>query len=107
MTAQSNKTRTRFTLGPLNYRRDRDGCDDTWDIYHAADGGVITSVPFWDCDPEWMAKAEATARLFASSPELLKALECLLSAGPNGNANRYNTAVNRARAAIAKAKGTK
>ena len=31
------------------YSRDRDGCDDTFDIWDTQTNKVITSVPFWDC----------------------------------------------------------
>jgi hypothetical protein len=61
--------------GPYAYRRDSDGCDDTFDITDAR-GTHLTSVPFWD-DPETdhAARAESIARLFAAAPTMLAALQ--------------------------------
>ena len=92
-------------LGPFGYRPDKDGCDDTWDIYDLCDNGVIASIPFWDCGPAWMELSETTARLFAASPDLAQALDELVGAWPNGDADLYHNAVERASAIIARAMG--
>lgn len=61
--------------GPFTYRRDRDGCDDTFDIVDHR-GVVITSIRFWDePDTDHAERAEAIARLFAAAPDMLAALE--------------------------------
>jgi hypothetical protein len=65
-----------FPSGPYTYCRDKDGCDDVWLIYAAGADRPITGIPFWGDKPEWQARAEATARLFAAAPALLEAL-CL------------------------------
>ncbi len=42
--------------------RDRDGVDDVFLIRDTAADQVIDSVPFWDTDPDWEARAEDEAR---------------------------------------------
>jgi hypothetical protein len=44
------------------YNRDRDGCDDTFDIWDIQRGKVIDSVPFWDSVEGEEAEAEEDAR---------------------------------------------
>jgi hypothetical protein len=41
------------------YSRDRDGCDDTFDIWDTRTSEVIDSIPFWEAE----ADAEENARL--------------------------------------------
>ena len=61
--------------GPYAYHRDKDGCDDTFDIIDSR-GACLTSIPFWD-DPQTdhAGRAEAIARLFAAAPTMLAALQ--------------------------------
>jgi hypothetical protein len=69
-----------LATGPFTYRRDRDGCDDTFDIVDHR-GVVIASIPFWDePDTDHAERAEAIARLFAATPDMLAALERFESA---------------------------
>ncbi len=64
--------------GPYFYQRDKDGCDDTWNII-AADGSCVGCIHFWDKPGTREAEeTEANARLFAAAPELLGALERLV-----------------------------
>ena len=60
---------------------------------------IVASVPFGACG----GRHEADARLIASAPELLEALEMLVFIFANENVGR--DWINQARAAIAKAKG--
>jgi hypothetical protein len=64
----------RTTARPFTYRRDKDGCDDVYDIID--DRGILrASIPFWDePDTSEAADAVALARLFAAAPSLLAAL---------------------------------
>jgi hypothetical protein len=67
---------TTFPPGPYTYCRGKDGCDDTWDIYDAAQDRPMVSIPFWD-EPgteDWVARSEALARLFTAAPTMLDAL---------------------------------
>lgn len=50
-------------------------------------------------------EAEANARLIATAPELLEALESIIASADAGNAAILNRLLDQARAAIAKAKG--
>jgi hypothetical protein len=60
---------------PFDYRRDKDGCDDTFDIIDHR-GTVIASIHFWDePDTDAADRAEANARLLSAAPSLLAVLE--------------------------------
>jgi hypothetical protein len=63
------------------------------EIAHEDDEGRIAS-------PE---QQDANRRLIAAAPALYAALKSILAAGPYGNANQYNAAVDEAVVAIAKA----
>jgi hypothetical protein len=68
----SDVTNTRE--GPYYYTRDKNGCDDTWDIYGPGDEFLAT-IPFWD-EPdtaEWVRRTEATARLIVAALTAYKA----------------------------------
>ncbi len=45
------------------YCRDRDGCDDTFDIWDTHGNQIITSVPFWDSNEGEEDAAELEALL--------------------------------------------
>ena len=45
------------------YNRDRDGCDDTFDIWDRQTSRVIDSVHFWDSIEDEESEAEEAARL--------------------------------------------
>ena len=92
-------------LGPFAYRRDRDGCDDTWDIIDLSREIIVTRIPFWDDDADWTLRSEATARLFVNSTDLLSSLEELVGGWPDADADQYHGAVDRAAVVIAKAMG--
>ncbi|HXE54662.1 MAG TPA: hypothetical protein VN541_16695 [Tepidisphaeraceae bacterium] len=64
----------RFPAGPYTYSRDKDGCDDVWNVYASGCDRPITSIPFWGDEPDWAMRTEATAKLFAAAPDLLEAL---------------------------------
>jgi hypothetical protein len=64
-----------YSQGPYQYRRDKDGCDECYDIIDGDGGTVLASLPFWDDEDETI---EATARLFASAPELAETLDAVI-----------------------------
>ena len=66
---------------------------------YAAIGGFDRS------DPEQLAEALANARLIAAAPELLEALEEIVSAADGDGWSQLDADLRKARAAIAKAKG--
>ena len=49
--------------GCFTYRRDSDGCDETWDIRNP-DGTHLTSIHFWERADE----TEAEAKLIVDAP---------------------------------------
>lgn len=55
MKAQRNKARYLYT-------RDRDGCDDTFDVWDTLNGTLVGSVRFWDSVEGEEADAEEEAR---------------------------------------------
>lgn len=70
----------RTTIRPFDYRRDRDGVDDVYEIIDHR-GVTLASIPFWDePDTDDAEQALALARLFAAAPSLLAALEWFESA---------------------------
>lgn len=103
---------TRHSPGPYFYERDRNGCDDIWRIVSQPSESTIAYISFWHGDdtPEYVAQAEANARLLAASFDMFEALKELSAAlnrlditvtdGPLFQAFRY------ARHAIALADGT-
>lgn len=82
------------------------GEDDGWQVFHGADGRTI-------CHMMDTQEISANARLIASAPDLLAALEIILSStcgdvgddGYDGCIRIEAKALERVRAAIAKARG--
>jgi hypothetical protein len=103
---RKTKTRAAAQVGPFSCRLDNDGCDDTWDIIDLTTGQVVTSIPLWDDDEEWSRRAEATARMFTTSPEMLSSLRELVAGWSDAEVDRDHEAVGRTAAVIAKATGT-
>ena len=64
-----------FWPGPYTLCKDKDGCDDVWQIYAANEERPFVTLPYWGCDSKWTTEATATARLLAAAPELFEALE--------------------------------
>lgn len=79
-TTNTDQPLATYRPGPYRYYRDADGCDDLWCIIAEGNDRPMVTIPFWDCDPAWMARAEAQARLFTAAPELVDALRALLKA---------------------------
>ncbi len=113
-----SKSTIEHAPGPYFYQRERYGCDDSWDIM-AADGSYVASILHWvEPDTFEAEETEANARLLAAAPDLLSALERLVSraqdfrmaVGPDQDgfareSRDLRRACNLAHAAIAKATG--
>jgi len=93
---------SKHTPGPWNYTMDK---DRGWDFKLTADHGKTEIVSGCGCcDSPWVS-CEADARLIAAAPELLEALELIVSFIDAGQGTWTIEDQNKARAAIAKAKG--
>jgi hypothetical protein len=62
------------------YSRDRDGCDDTFDVWDTQTSKAVTSIPFWDCieGDEEAAELEAlllTENLNVHGPRHVRAFD--------------------------------
>jgi hypothetical protein len=56
--------------GPYTYHRDKDGCDETWDICGPPDNRRLVSIHFWDGAEE----TEADAKLIVAALNAFHAL---------------------------------
>lgn len=93
---------SKHTPGPWNYTMDK---ERGWDFKLTADHGKTAIVSGCGCcDSPWVS-CEADARLIAAAPELLEALELVVSFVDAGQGTWTVEEQNKARAAIAKAKG--
>jgi len=104
-------TKSKHTPGPWEYRPNK---YDDWGVVRSADGLPVAQacVGRWykDFDAHRVNKTdpgEANARLIAAAPDLLDALEMLISNHDNCGQPRMLNVIPAARAAIAKAKGDK
>jgi len=100
----------KHTPGPYFYERNADGVDDLWVIKAQNGQEDIASITFWDCNPEWMSRTEANARLLAASPDMLASLKQVIKAFEDLNVTfeyppMFN-AIRSARFAVALAEGT-
>ena len=103
------ENKKKHTPGPWVYRPNK---DDNWGVVRSADGLPVAQacVGRWskDFDTHRTNKTdpgEANARLIASAPELLAALEFCVDALNTEAGGLYKAHIEQARAAIAKAKG--
>lgn len=87
---------TKHTPGP--WRRSHESIDPEWDIVIAQHGVIVANV-------NACGQREANARLIAAAPELLEALEVCADALNPENCYDIPKAADKARAAIAKARG--
>lgn len=71
----------------------------------ASDRSFVGRVYPWCADPQDAECAKANARLIAAAPELLEALEEIVSAADGDGWSQLDADLRKARAAIAKAKG--
>ena len=101
--------KTKFTPGPWAYRPNE---YDDWGVVKSPDGLPVAQacVGRWSKDfdkhrTEGTDPAEANARLIAAAPELLAALERMFNMSPPEIHGSPGSAIEQARAAIAKAKG--
>lgn len=95
---------TKHTLGPWMISRDypkQIGIHGTANQYGS---GLVTLVPRDDCDVD---EAEANARLIAAAPDLLQILETIVEdvGYGGGGAKLCEQFLNRAKSAIARARG--
>lgn len=95
-----NKKADNFTPGP--WKVDSDGAD-VWVMKDHSGGQGIAAI----FDVNGIAEMTANAALIAAAPELLAALEFCAEALDTEAGGLYKAHVEQARAAIAKAKGTK
>jgi hypothetical protein len=66
-TTARTKVRKAKLPNRYHYRRDRDGVDDTWDIYHPDDTFMV-SIRFWDdFESDEAARSEARAKLIVDT----------------------------------------
>jgi hypothetical protein len=72
--------------------RDRDGVDDTWNIYETATGRFITNVTFWgDIErPEIEQEARIQAEFLTYYPELLRVWRRIRRREERENARLFN-----------------
>lgn len=93
---------SKHTPGPWGYTMDK---ERGWDFKVTADHGKTAIVSGCGCcDSPWVS-CEADARLIAAAPELLEAFEKLVSLVDAGEGTWTLEEQQKARAAIAKAKG--
>ena len=59
-----------YINGPYSYYRDKDGVDETWNVYESGNPRPLISIAFWD----EVDRTQALARLFAAAPTMLDAL---------------------------------